>query len=161
MRGIGLVHLAQETERGGWCVERRTIVKADALTKLESVGEAVRADCPGSGETGFRLRGAVSEAHETLADVDEDFDRFAVIHVGGVELLRISPPGEGQGRWFGLVGALTTGEDEDEGEKGEPFHCGMVTDRPQDGKQGGLTRMTGGLKLVKFFKGFALNICNE
>ena len=157
MRGIGLVHLTQKTERGGWCVERRTIVKADALTKLESVGQAVRADCPGSRETGFRLRGAVSETHETLADIDEDFDRFAVVHVGGVELLRVSPPGEGQGRWFGLVGVLAACKCEDKREKGEPFHCGMVADRPPGGKQASLTRMMGGLKLVEIFQG----ICSQ
>ena len=161
MCGIGLVHLAQETECGGLRVERRAIVKVDALTKFESVGEALRADCPGSRQTGLRLRGAVFEADEAFADVDENFDRFAVVHVGGVELLRIGSPGEDQGPRFRLVRALTACKCEDEREEREPFHRGMVADRPPGGKQASLTRMAGGLTLAGSFQGIYPHYLNE
>jgi hypothetical protein len=60
-----------------------------------------------------------------------------------------------------MVGLLAACKCEDKCDEREPFHCGMVADRLRDGKQAGLTRMAGGLRLMRFFKGFALNTCNE
>src|ERR1017187_2527401 len=114
MRGVGLVHLSEKTESGGLRIERCAIVEANALTEFEGVGETVWTDRPGSRQAGFRDGGAMLEAHETLADVDEYFHGFAVVHVGGVELLGISSTGKRQGGWFGLAGALTACECEAE-----------------------------------------------
>jgi len=155
MGGVGLVHLSEKLNTGSWRVERCAIVKADALAKFESVGETVGTDRPGSRQAGFWLRGAVFEAHEALADVDEDLDRFAVVHVGGSSFWESAP--RAKVRVPARVGGtLATGECECQREKDKPFHRGMVTDGLRDGKQAGLTRMTGGLKLVRIFTGLPL-----
>jgi hypothetical protein len=56
-----------------------------------------------------------------------------------------------------LVGVLAACKCEDECEEREPFHRGMVADWPRDGKRAGLTRMTGGLRLMRIFQG----ICSQ
>ena len=134
--GVGFVHLAQETERGGPGVKRCAVVEADALAELEGVGETIGTDRPGSGETRLRLGRAMFEADKTLGDVDEDPDRFTVIDIGGVKFLRIRAPGEKEGRRARLGGVLTTYQGEGEGKKSEPFHRAMVADRRRGGKQG-------------------------
>lgn len=115
------VHLTAETERSRFGVERRAVVEADPIAKLEGVGETIRADCPRDGEARFDFGSAVLEADEALTNIDENFYRLAVVDIGRIELLRIRPAGKNNGRGWRLDRSLAAtdkkGQHEGEAQK--------------------------------------------